>query len=722
MSFALDMFRILMRRGCQYTNRVRPLSLSFQGIPIIPSENNCAFCLGPCTCTLCGHCHRAYLHSSTSLHRKRGDKKPVSLNPKAMKRERAPTVSVWRNMTVQELADAVGKDLDTLYEIFLYVDDSESFDRPSIRIDNVKVIQEAVKRAGFRCDFSNNPLSVEKTKQNKDAVKRPPPLESELVSRPPVVTIMGHVDHGKTTLLDALRHTSVVDTEFGGITQHIGAFAVKLDSGEKVTFLDTPGHAAFKAMRARGANVTDMVVLVVAADDGVMHQTKESIEHAQEAKVPIIVAINKIDKPEADVERCRQMLLNCGLQLEDQGGDVQAVPVSAIKGQNLGVLIEALATEAELLNLRADPKGLVEASVVEARTDPGRGKVATCIIQRGTLRKGAVLVAGTAWAKVRNMFSDSGKPLKEAPPATPVQIIGWRDLPAAGDLILEVESERRANEVIEWRKQELAVQKQKEAEVIIQERLNEHLAVYRKQREERRMLGQRYGKRRRPRQKESTDEDTGPRVSIVLKGDVDGSVEAILDVIETYHSQDCQLFVLSYGVGMVTPSDVSMAATFQGTIYAFNVDVPKEVSKLAASEKVAIKSNNIIYRLIEDLQEEISDNLPPKDVEEVLGEANVLAEFIVTEGKKKCPVAGCRCTKGILKKDEKYRVIRRGEVIHEGELESMRHLKSEVKSVAKEKECGLMFEDQEVRFEIGDTIVCYTVNQVKQVTDWDPGF
>ncbi|XP_064111315.1 translation initiation factor IF-2, mitochondrial-like [Macrobrachium nipponense] len=1051
----LSCHRILMKRGCQLSTSVRTLPLTFQGVTDVLSQSSSVFFHGACTCSLCGHCHRALLHSSTSHFRKKTDKKPVSVNPKGIKREKAPTVSVWKNMTVQELADAVGRDLDTLFEIFLYVDDSEIYDSPRTPIDNVKVIQEAVKRAGFRCDFSSNPLRVEKKKENKDAVKRPPPLESELISRPPVVTIMGHVDHGKTTLLDALRHTSVVDTEFGGITQHIGAFAVKLDTGEQVTFLDTPGHAAFKAMRARGANVTDMVVLVVAADDGVMLQTKESIEHAQEAMVPIIIAINKIDKPEANIERCRQMLLDCGLQLEEQGGEVQAVPISALKGQNLDLLIEAIATEAELLNLRADSKGLVEASVVEARTDPGRGKVVTCIIQRGTLRKGAVLVAGTAWGKVRNMFSDSGKPLKDAPPATPVQIIGWRDLPAAGDLILEVESDRRANEVIDWRKQQLSVQKQKEAEIIIQERLNEHLKVYRKQLEERRMQGRRYGKRRGPREKESREEDTGPRVSIVLKGDVDGSVEAILDVIDTYHSPDCQLYVLSYGVGMVTPSDVNMAATFKELTSRVSPDLGNkfknrnwlrmhaiwvlknnavdnanlQLLKQLPGEECSYKAIDIVLdsdevvncleeflnsltlsvfwtstsplktqdwqtsnafeklgatkalqwnsschkkmmpRILEatiltgkasredvfipripvipsdapfefkclqfplklsfamsnnkaqvegqtptpcttkvvdlalqaamedkpmpQLREteltsllfpgdpecwvtppatfttgklnidcastQFSDKLPrlpeslvrieyeartrlsrsinsatmaemaslvyqdeslfkiltksllltlqsdaydfavarrncrkhvlseatirhepnklikasiwgpdlfPEDIvnsvlgeaarvnqslkvrwglmpkrkyetirksdkrqEEwplcifvVSGEANVLAEFVVTEGKKKIPVAGCRCIKGTLKRDARYRVIRKEEVIHEGELQSMRHLKSEVKSIPKEKECGLMFQDEEVRFELGDTILCYAVNKVKQVTDWDPGF
>lgn len=676
-------------------------------------------------CSLCGHNQFVYLHSSAVHHKKRKgkeEKNAVSLNPKSLKRAKAPSVGIWKNMTVQELADVIERDLDTLYEIFLYVEDSEHYDSPNTPIDNMKVIQEAVKKAGFRFTIESDPQKTEKHKENKDAVRRPPPLESELVSRPSVVTIMGHVDHGKTTLLDALRHTSVVDTEFGGITQHIGSFSVKLDSGERVTFLDTPGHAAFKAMRARGANVTDLVVLVVAADDGVMHQTRESIEHAKEAGVPIIVAINKIDKPDADVPRCRQMLLDCGLQLEEEGGDVQAVSISALKGENLDHLVEALVTEAELLNLRADPRGLVEAVVVESRTDPGRGKVATCIIQRGTLHKGAVLVAGTAWGKVRNMFSDSGKPLKDAPPATPVQVIGWRDLPVAGDLVLEVESERRATEVIDWRKYEASLMKQKEAEVIIQERLNEHLKVYREQLEERRRLGYRYGKKRRPREKESKDEDTGPRVSLILKGDVDGSVEAILDVLDTYHSSDCQLDVISYGVGLVTPSDVSMAAAFEGTIYAFNVETPKDVQKAAASQGVSIKNHNIIYRLIEDLQNELSENLPPKDVEEILGEANVLTEFIITEGKKKIPVAGCRCVKGVLKKDANYRVMRGQDLIHEGVLESMRHLKAEVKSIAKEKECGLMFKDEDVHFEPGDTVICYTTNKVKQVTDWDPGF
>nr|XP_045621371.1 translation initiation factor IF-2, mitochondrial-like isoform X2 [Procambarus clarkii] len=676
-------------------------------------------------CQLCGYTQPSLLHIASTLHKKRkgrDGKNAVHVNPKGMK-QKAPVISVWKNMTVQELADAMGKDLDTLYEIFIYVKDSEEYDSPTVAIDNLKVIQDAVKKAGLRFKIDSAPDKKEKSREVKDAFRRPPPLESELIRRPPVVTIMGHVDHGKTTLLDALRHSAIVDTEFGGITQHIGAFSVKLDSGEEVTFLDTPGHAAFREMRARGASVTDVVVLVVAADDGVMEQTKESIQHAVEANVTIVVAINKIDAPGADVVRTREMLLQNGLQLEEDGGEIQAVAISALKGQNLNLLVEAIATQAELLNLRADSRGLVEAVVVESRIDPGRGKVATCVIQRGTLRKGAVLVAGTAWCKVRNMFDDAGQPVKAAPPATPIQVIGWRELPSAGDTVLEVESERRASEVVEWRMREKVKEKQQEGQAAIQEKLNEHLKVYKTQLEEKRRLGIRYRRRQRePRQKENRDDDSGPQVSLVLKGDVDGTLEAILNVLDTYHSQECQLEVISYGVGTVTPSDVTLAAAFNGFIYTFNTEVPADVRKMAAEQGVTIKENNVIYHLVEDLKNEISKILPCKDVEEILGEANVIEEFIITEGKKKVPVAGCRCVKGVLKKDALYRVIRGQDVIHEGMLTSMRHVKSEVASIGKSKECGLKFADESLHFAPGDTLICYKVNQVQQVTDWDPGF
>ena len=339
------------------------------------------------------------------------------------------------------------------------------------------------------------------------------------MSRPPVVTVMGHVDHGKTTLLDSLRNTNVVDSEFGGITQHIGAFTVKLENGYIVTFIDTPGHAAFQTMRARGAEATDIVVLVVAADDGVMEQTRQSIKMAQNAKVPIIVAINKIDKPAADIERCKKGLLSEGIQLEDFGGDVQSVPVSALKGTNLKALMEAIETQADyVLQVSADYKGLVEGVVIESNADPHRGQLSTAIVQRGTLRKGCILVAGEAWARVRVMFGADGKTLIEAPPSTPVVIVGWKDLPKPGDVILEVESQARALEVIAHRKKQAASEKQLSDLAIIDEKRAEHQKEYNLEREKRKTMGRRqYFKNLGPKQKEYV-EDTHPKVSIVIKG------------------------------------------------------------------------------------------------------------------------------------------------------------------------------------------------------------
>ncbi|XP_071544942.1 translation initiation factor IF-2, mitochondrial [Panulirus ornatus] len=702
--------RLFQARSIHYISPV-----THNVVELIPWESRSSF-LGVAQCLLCGFNQPSFLHTSSTLFKKRkgkGQRKAVMVNPKPLKATKAQVVSIWKNMTVQELADVIGRDLDTLFEIFLYVENSDPYDRPSAAVDNLKVIQDAVKKAGLRFKIVSAPDIKEKEQENKDAFRRPPAAENECVPRPPVVTIMGHVDHGKTTLLDALRHSSIVDLEFGGITQHIGAFSVKLESGEKVTFLDTPGHAAFRAMRARGAVVTDVVVLVVAADDGVMQQTKESIQHALEANVPIVIAINKIDKPEADIPQTQQMLLQNGLQLEEYGGEIQAVPVSALKGQNLDMLIEAIVTQAELLNLRADPLGLVEAVTLESKLELGRGKVATCIVQRGTLRKGAVLVAGTAWGKVRNMFDDLGRPIKAAPPSTAVQVIGWRELPSAGETVLEVESERRASEVVHWRKKEADKEKQAEDQVAIQEKLNEHLKVYKAQLEDKRKKGFRYKLRRQgPREKENKEEDSGPRVSLVLKGDVDGTLEAILNVFDTYHEEECQLDVISYGVGTVTLSDVTMASAFKGSIYTFNVEVPVDIQKAAIAQGVTIKENNVIYHLIEDLKKEISEKLPLKDEEEVLGEANVLAEFVITEGKKKVPVAGCRCIKGTLKKDAYFRVIRGQDIIHEGFLSSMRHLKSEVDTFTRNNECGLKFEDEELRFQPGDTLICYKINKV----------
>lgn len=636
-------------------------------------------------------------------------------------------ITVWKNMTVAELADAMEKDVDHVYEVMTFVDNSVDYDSDDSKIDNVAVIEDILKKSGMRFQFIAAPKPDHREIKLRDVTKRPPPEDPKnLPKRSPVVTIMGHVDHGKTTLLDTLRHTSVVESEFGGITQHIGAFSVELArTGETVTFLDTPGHAAFTAMRARGANITDIVVLVVAADDGVMEQTVESIRMAREAKVPILVAINKIDKPEADIARTKRMLLEQGIELEESGGEVQAVPISALNAEGIDELIEAIVLQAELLELRGDPTGLVEGVVVESKVDSKRGKLSTALIQRGTLTKGAVLVAGDAWAKVRALFDDKGKLMKSAPPSTPVEIVGWRELPSAGDEIIQVESEKIAHEVMKFRKTQKLHKKQEADEEVVKIKTAEHLKKYKAELEERRKRGRYKVRPLGPRQKENVNEDTCPRLCILVKGDVNGSVEAILDVLETYDSErNCgvMLDIIHYGVGDVVESDLELAEPFGAFVYAFNVAMPEKIAKIARKKSLTVRFHNVIYRLVDDLKNEIKEKLPPSEVEEILGEANVLQEFIVTEGKKKVPVAGCRCIKGVLKKSAKYRLKRGEEVLHEGELHSMRHLKNEVDTIKTDVECGLQLSDHEIRFKPGDTLVCYEVKEVSRETDWNPGF
>nr|CAD7456769.1 unnamed protein product [Timema tahoe] len=625
----------------------------------------------------CTRCH--LLHTSSINHKRRKTAeerkapKLIEYSPKS----KTVAVDVWKNMTVEDVAKTLNKDLDHVFEAMMYVDNSIDYSKPESVIDNLQVIKDIVKKSGMKPRVVAPPDLREADKlKDRDAVRQPPPDPSVLVKRSPVVTVMGHVDHGKTTLLDSLRNTAVVASEFGGITQHIGAFSVKLNSGDTMTFLDTPGHAAFTTMRARGADVTDIVVLVVAADDGVMEQTIESIRMAREANVPIIVAINKIDKPEADIERTKRMLVQNGIQVEDVGGDVQVVPISALKGINLDLLTEAIVLQAELMELKGDPRGLVEGVVIESRTDPHRGKLSTVIIKRGTLRRGTVLVAGEAWAKVRSMFDEQGHNIQEAPPSTPVEVIGWRDLPSAGDELLEVESERRAHEVMRWRGTQKLAKKQIADQEVVEKKVQEHYEVYKAQLEKKRRLGRFKMRPTGPREKEIKDDDTGPKISVIVKA----------------------------------------------IIYTFNVKIPDKLEALAKSKRVVIKQHNIIYRLVDDLKTEINSRLPLKPVEEILGEANVLQEFKVTEGKKKVSVAGCRCVKGQLKKSAQYRLLHGQEIVHEGGLESMRHLKNEVDTIKKDVECGLRLNDDSVSFQPGDILQCYEIKHVKQETQWDPGF
>ncbi|GIX89284.1 translation initiation factor IF-2, mitochondrial [Caerostris extrusa] len=663
-------------------------------------------------------------HSSNILKkaRKTREEKKFKNIIQVKQKSKLPRIQLWTGCNPLEIADMTNRELNDVYKAISYLENGAAYMDYNVEIHDTGAIIAIAKRLGYRVEFIKNPnLEQAKTKRIQDLVKRPPPEAKDLVKKPPVVAIMGHVDHGKTTLLDSLRHSSIVTQEHGGITQHIGAFTVNLPVGQ-ITFLDTPGHAAFKSMRARGAQATDLVVLVVAADDSIMEQTVESVRFAREATVPIIVAINKIDKPTINVDKVKQDLLNLGIQVEDFGGEVQAIPISALKKINLDLLAEAIVTQAELIGVGGDPTGPVEGVVLEASLDTTKGKVSTALVQRGTLKKGSILVAGTAWAKVRGMFDENGKQLTEVRPGMPVQVVGWKSWPAAGEIILEADSEKHARLVAEYREQKLMEEKMATDQIIIEKKAQMHYEKYYQERQARLMKGRHRKIRSSIREKESVEDPT-PFLSFVLKGDVHGSVEAILQVVDTYDSHDvCRVDVIDSGVGNVTENDILLAETFEGVIYTFNVQVPKEVKKLADETGVIIKPFNVIYHLIADMKTEISNKLPLVEKEDIIGEASVLQQFLINEKKSKVPVAGCKCTKGVLKKNSLCKVIRSDEVIFDGLIKSLRHEKSDVESIKKDVECGLMVDDPEVTFEAGDTIVCYSPKSVAQITNWNPGF
>ncbi|XP_078127516.1 translation initiation factor IF-2, mitochondrial isoform X1 [Sander vitreus] len=636
-------------------------------------------------------------------------------------------VEIRQKMTVAALAAAMNKDFDHVLEALL----NTSLDLDALTPDSVldeRWIKQAVTCSGMKFRWAK--LSESRERCNRDVLPRPPADPSRLTPRPPVVTIMGHVDHGKTTLLDSLRKSQIVSTEAGGITQHIGAFLVQLPTGERITFLDTPGHAAFSSMRARGANATDIVVLVVAADDGVMNQTVESIQHARRANVPMIVAVNKCDKPQADPQRVKQELLAHDVVCEEFGGDVQAIHVSALKGDNLLALAEATVALAEVLELKAEPSGAVEGLIVESRTDRGKGPVTTAIVQRGTLKRGCVLVAGRSWAKVRFLFDENGRAVAEAGPSAAVEVVGWKELPSAGDVFLEVESEQRAREAVEWRSYAEEQQKLMEEQSAIELKQKLHLDGYRKQREGLMHLSWRQRKsllRRENRQQfairpsEKTQRE-GRSLSLIIKGDVDGSVEAILNLLDTYDAQQqCELELLHFGIGDVSENDVNMAQSFAGSIYGFNVAASRPIQQLAAGHGVPLRLHNIIYKLVDELKDELSSKLPPLLSENIVGEATVLAMFDVSVGKKKVPVAGCRVQKGQLDRRLQFRLIRGRDVIWEGSLAALKHHRDDVQTVKAGMDCGLSA-DGGVDFRPGDVIICYEEHDTPQVTSWDPGF
>lgn len=502
----------------------------------------------------------------------------------------------------------------------------------------------------------------------------------ELLPRPPVVTIMGHVDHGKTSLLDAMRKTDVASGEAGGITQHIGAYQVHMPSGAKITFLDTPGHAAFTEMRARGANVTDIVVLVVAANDGIMPQTIEAINHAKAAGVPIIVAINKIDLPEANPQKVRQDLLQHEIVLEELGGDTMAVELSAKKRINLDKLEETILLQAEVLDLKANPNRIADGTVVEARLEQGRGHVATVLIQRGTLRVGDIFVMGAESGKVRALINDRGQNITEAIPGQPVEVLGLNGAPEAGDKFVVVEDEARARDISEYRQR-----KKREADNV--KRLGTKTTM------ESILAAARDGAKK--------------ELSVVIKGDVAGSVEAIIGSLHKLEegNDEIAVRVLHSGVGGITESDVTLANASRALIVGFNVRANSQAREQAERNGVDIRYYNIIYDVIDDAKSLLSGMLSPTIREEYLGQAQIREVFNITKVGK---VAGCMVTVGIVKRGAKVRLLRDDVVIHEGTLKTLKRFKDEVKEVREGMECGMAFENYD-DIKAGDIIECYEI-------------
>ncbi|KAF2278539.1 initiation factor 2 [Westerdykella ornata] len=521
-------------------------------------------------------------------------------------------------------------------------------------------------------EYNFDPVIQVESEHDGDLYPAPPlsPEEyAKLPHRPPVVTIMGHVDHGKTTILDYMRSTSVAATEFGGITQHIGAFSVPLSSGKKITFLDTPGHAAFETMRARGANVTDIVVLVVAADDSVMPQTVEAIKHAQAAKVPIIVAINKIDKAQADPERVKLDLGRHGVEVEDFGGDVQTVCVSGKTGQGISDLEDAISLQSEVLDHRADPEANVEGWVLEGSTKKN-GRVATILVRNGTLRPGDFLVAGNTWTRVKTLRNEAGAVVPEAGPGTPVEVDGWRDQPMAGDEALQAADEDQASEVAELRKEKLErLQMAKDVEAINTAR---RLEAERREAQE---AAAKAGANGGDAVSTKTAQESGPElVSFIVKGDVSGSVEAVIDSLVAIGNHEVGTRILRSGVGSPSEFDVEHAAAAKGHIVNFNTPVPGHISGLAEEKGVRILDSNIIYRVVEDVKALLSEKLAPKVTQKVTGEAEIAAIFeIGLGGKKKLRVAGSKVRNGIIEKGAKVKVLRKDEVVFDGECELFVH-------------------------------------------------
>jgi translation initiation factor IF-2 len=597
--------------------------------------------------------------------------KPGQVQQAAPAPERKKAITMGDIITVKELSEKIGIQVAEIIKklmglgILATINKELDYDTANLIASEFKIELErkAVK-------------SYEEQLEEEDTED----IEENLVERPPIVTVMGHVDHGKTSLLDAIRNSHVTDAEAGGITQHIGAYTVSI-KGRAITFLDTPGHEAFTSMRARGAQVTDIAILVVAADDGVMPQTVEAINHAKAAKVPIIVAINKMDKPGANPDRVKQELTEHGLVVEEWGGDTIAVPVSALKKEGIDDILEMILLVSEVQDLKSNPDRLAKGTIVEAQLDKGRGPVATILVQNGTLRIGDSVVAGTTFGRVRAMMDDKGRRIKQAGPSMPVEVLGLNDVPDAGDVMYAVEDDKLAKQVSEERKANMKVQQVKVTSKTTLDELFNQL-------------------------KEGEVKD----LNLIIKADVQGSVEAVHQALEKLSNDQVRVRSIHGGVGAITESDVMLATASNAIIIGFNVRPSANSVELAEKEGIDIRTYRVIYNAIEDIEAAMKGMLDPEFKEVVIGHASVRATFKVSGTGT---IAGSYVTDGKITRNAEVRIVRDGIVVHEGKIDSLKRFKDDAREVAANYECGIGLENFNDIKE-GDVIEAFVQEEIKR--------
>lgn len=599
---------------------------------------------------------------------KKKQPKPVQQQAQTPQEKVIKEVIIPETITVQELANRMAEKSTDVIKRLMSMGVMATINQ-AIDADTAQIIVEDMGHKVKRVSDSD----VE------EGLTGPEDSVEDLLPRAPIVTVMGHVDHGKTSLLDALRETNVVAKEAGGITQHIGAYQITVEGGQKITFIDTPGHEAFSEMRARGAQVTDIVVLVVAANDGIMPQTIEAIRHAQAAGVPIVVAINKIDLPGADPMRVKSELLQYGIGVEEMGGESLCAEISAKKRINIDKLVEAILLQAEMLDLKANPNHMAQGTVVEAKMEKGRGSVATVLVQRGTLKVGDILIAGKEWGRVRAMFNELGKKVLEAAPATPVEVVGLQGTPMAGDTFVVVTDEAQAREVTGYR-----IRKERDAKIVA----NTKSAM--------------------EQMMDKIKSGESKHLSVVIKADVQGSIEALEGSLKKLSNDEVSVQVLHSAVGAISESDVTLAHASDALIIGFNVRANAQARDMAHRDGVDIRYYSIIYTVVDDVKKALEGMLTPELREKILGYAQIRNVFNITGVGK---VAGCMITEGMVKRGAKVRLLRDNVVIHDGNLGQLKRYKDDVKEVKEGFECGMSFENYS-DIQVNDSIECYEVEEI----------